>query len=103
MDIAERVNLIVADAVVLAVTVYHTYGTTKASRDANLQATFSSILLRAGRDAFWLHVMIPDTYIHSYMSGFLYFGYVRSVKLTCPFGCTKSRSFSQCDVLHEHS
>lgn len=48
VTIADRVSLIVADAITLVVTVYHTYGTIKAGRKAGIQASFSSVLLRAG-------------------------------------------------------
>ena len=37
-----------ADIIAIIATVYKTYGTIKISREANVQATFSSILLRAG-------------------------------------------------------
>lgn len=46
--IAQRVCLIASDAIVVAVTIYHTYGTVKLSREANVRATFSGTLLRAG-------------------------------------------------------
>lgn len=49
VTIVQRISLIVADAIVVAVTIYYTYGTTKASRDANVQASFSLTLLRAGQ------------------------------------------------------
>lgn len=49
MNIVQRVCLIVADAVIVVVTIYHTYGTMKISREANIQATFSRTLLRAGQ------------------------------------------------------
>lgn len=55
VDIAQNVSFIAADAVVLAVTIYHTYRTIKASRDANVPATFSSIFLRAGLPAVHLN------------------------------------------------
>lgn len=48
----ERVCLIVADAIIVAVTIYHTYGTMKASREAHVRASFSSTLLRAGQAEF---------------------------------------------------
>lgn len=49
MDIVERVCLVAADTVVVFVTIYHTYGTIKTSREVGIQATFSSTLLRAGQ------------------------------------------------------
>lgn len=48
MVIAERACLMAADAVVIVVTVNHTYGIIKASRVANIQATFSRVILSAG-------------------------------------------------------
>lgn len=48
---AQRVCLMVSDMVVVIVTVYYTYGTLKASRKANIKATFSATLLRAGPKA----------------------------------------------------
>lgn len=48
VDIAERVSLISADAITVAVTVYHTYGAIKTSREIGIQAALSSALLRAG-------------------------------------------------------
>lgn len=47
--IAERVCLIVADVIVIAATIRHTYGTIKASREAEIPKTLSSTLLRAGQ------------------------------------------------------
>lgn len=41
-----------SDAFIVSVTIYHTYGAVKASKDANMQATFSSTLLRAGQVAY---------------------------------------------------
>ena len=45
---ADRVCLIMADEIIVLVTIYHTYGTVKASRQANVHAKFSVTLLRAG-------------------------------------------------------
>ena len=50
--IAERVCLIVADIIVIVVTVLHTYGTVRASREAEMPTTLSSTLLRAGQASF---------------------------------------------------
>ena len=47
--IAQRVCLIIAETVVIVATVYYTWGILKASREANISATFSSTLLRAGK------------------------------------------------------
>ena len=49
MNIIERVSIVIADAVIVAVTIYYTYGTVKASRDADIKASISSALLRAGQ------------------------------------------------------
>lgn len=49
MVIVERVCLIVADAIVVAVTIYHTYAMMKMSREANVPAPFSRMLLHAGQ------------------------------------------------------
>lgn len=48
MFTAQRVCLIVGDAIVVAVTVYHTYDTVKISRRAKIPATFTTTLLHAG-------------------------------------------------------
>ena len=48
VTIIDRVCLIAADVVIVLVTIYHTYGTIKASRQVNLRPTFSSTLLNAG-------------------------------------------------------
>lgn len=47
--VADRICVIAADAVVLMVTIYSTYGTMKTSRKANIQAPFSRTLLCAGQ------------------------------------------------------
>lgn len=41
-----------ADAIVVLATVYYTYGAVKASRDANVRASFASALLHAGTATF---------------------------------------------------
>lgn len=48
VNIASRVSFVVADGIIIAATIYYTYGTAKTSREANIQSTFSSTLLRAG-------------------------------------------------------
>ena len=50
--ISQRICLIGADAVIVVVTVYYTYGTMKMSREANIPATFSRTLHRAGQSMF---------------------------------------------------
>lgn len=49
MATAARVCLLVTDAVVVAVTIYHTHATVKASRRAGIPAKLSSTLLQAGK------------------------------------------------------
>ena len=44
----DRVCLLIADAIILFVTVYHTWGTVKASRQANVPSTIASTLLNDG-------------------------------------------------------
>lgn len=48
VDTIQRVCLILADTVVVVVTIYHTYGIVKAGREANIPVTFTAALLRAG-------------------------------------------------------
>lgn len=48
VNIAQRVSLIAADVMTVVVTVYHTYGTIKTSKEVGIQTTFSSTLLRSG-------------------------------------------------------
>ena len=52
MATTERVCLMVSDAIVVAVTIYHTYGTIRTSREANVPAQFSITLLRAGQSSY---------------------------------------------------
>lgn len=61
MATVERVCLLVVDAIVVAVTIYHTYGTIKASRRAGIPAKFSSTLLRAGKPSITLLYVVAST------------------------------------------
>lgn len=49
MLIIQRVSLVAGDMVVVVATVYYTYGTVKTSREANIKAVFSTMLLHAGQ------------------------------------------------------
>ena len=60
--IADRFCLISADAVVVVVTIYHTYGTMKMSWEANVQASFSKLLLQAGQT-----ILMYSTYLSTLM------------------------------------
>lgn len=87
MDIGFRVSIIAADAITVMVTIYHTYGTIKAGREAGVQTTLSSTLLRAGRSPYhlgWLWMLIV------FISGILYF---RRVDMSFDCACN-NRSFS---------
>lgn len=66
VTIVQRISLMAADAIIVAVTVYHTYGTMKASRDANVQASFSSTLLRTGQSEITDSDRFPLTLIFIY-------------------------------------
>ena len=48
-DTAARVGMIAADVVIVLVTIWYTYGTFKLGRQANIQTSFSTALLRAGK------------------------------------------------------
>ena len=54
----QRACLVAADAIVVAVTVYHTYGTVRLARETNINATFSRTLLRAGKSIVPLYDII---------------------------------------------
>lgn len=47
--LAQRLCIIGAEAIVVAVTIYYAYGTMKAARQINMQVSFSSVLVRAGK------------------------------------------------------
>ena len=48
VNIASHVCFIVGDAIIVLATVFYTYRTIKVAREANIEATFSTALLRAG-------------------------------------------------------
>ena len=56
VTVVQRVCLIAGDAIVVIGTIYHTYSTVKASREANLRSTVSSTLLKAGMSRIKLYL-----------------------------------------------
>ena len=61
VEIVQRVCLIVADAIILFVTIRQTYGTVRAGQKANLQTNFASALLKAGKSIIPLVGVSSDT------------------------------------------
>ena len=55
---AERACLIIGDAVVAAVTIYHTYSAVRASRDVGIHTPFLSALFRHGESSSLIRIAI---------------------------------------------
>lgn len=81
VDTVKRICLILADVVVVLVTVWRTYGEVKANRAVNVRTTFAPMLFRAGEIIMTmmnLSMLIPTVCI-----GILYFGYVEFRTSAC--------------------